>query len=232
VRFLLDALRRVHAHPDAVVYTRGPGRRRVSVADCPSDRRPRVVYESHGIAAGGDRPKCRRWLLGQAGARAVSAKAAAPGRRERRVWTRGGGLRRDHARTPATTGVALWSPAKSVRPCRTGRAGATEPGNNARRGRRGRGLRRPPLSWKGVDVFVRALAMHAGVRGAHRRRPPRRSRRAQRDTDARSRVGSSAIRIEMTGLVPPGEVGRARPRDILVLPIPRSDDLRALHVAA
>jgi glycosyltransferase involved in cell wall biosynthesis len=71
--------------------------------------------------------------------------------------------------------------------------------------------------WKGVDVFVRALAMVPGVRGLVVGGHPGESDLARVEALARE-VGVSD-RLTITGLVPPNEVARRlATADVLVLP--------------
>jgi len=214
VRFLLDALRRVHAHPEAVVFTRDLGVA-AFLLQLPSDRRPRVVYESHGIAPAvtAEMPA----LLGKPELAPSPRKLRRLDRREQRVWTRAAA----YVAITRALGDDLatrYGPRPNLFVVPDGaRAGAVDG--------RHRAAGSPPVAayaghlypWKGVDVFVRALAstpdVHGLIVGGHP---------AEADGNrVQSLVRELGLegRLAMTGVVAPGEVqARLGAADILVLP--------------
>ena len=214
VRFLLDALRRVHAHPDAVVYTRDLGVA-AFLLQLPSDRRPRVVYESHGIApeVTAEMPA----LLGKPELAPSARKLRRLDRRERRVWTRAAAYVAI-TRALGDDLASRYGPRPNLFVVPDGARPGAMDGQQRAPGT-------PPVAayaghlypWKGVDVFVRALACTPGVRGLIVGGHPGEAD-GQR-IQALVQESGLGDRIEMTGLVPPGEVrARLGSADILVLP--------------
>jgi len=213
VRFLLSALEHVRRLPDALVYTRDLGLA-AFLLQLPSSERPRLAYESHGVAAvmAEEMPK----LLGKPGLEPSPRKLRRLDRREARVWRR--------AETYVTITRALADElttrygarervfvvpdgAAPAMPCPERPAGTRPVAAYA-------GHLYP---WKGVDVFVRALARTPEVDGlivgGHPDEPD--LGRVQ----AILHMRGLADRVRLTGLVPPGVVAaQLCQADILVLP--------------
>ena len=84
LRFLLEAVRRARAR-DTVVYTRDLGLAAL-LLQLPASRRPRLVYESHGVATTVSEEMPR--LLGKPELAPSAQKLRRLDRQERRVWTR------------------------------------------------------------------------------------------------------------------------------------------------
>jgi glycosyltransferase involved in cell wall biosynthesis len=213
VRFLLSALARSRRTPGAVIYTRDLGLAAL-LLQAPMPGRPRIVYEAHGVSAvvAEEMPR----LLGQAGATATPAKLQRLDRRELRVWR--------HASAIVTVTQALATELEQRHGARPGvfvvpdgarvdrPPARTAPGQPATAGYAGH-----LYPWKGVDVFIQALARVPGLRGlivgGHPQEADR--QRIERVAEASGVAG----RLTITGLVPPGEVRRAlEPATILVLP--------------
>jgi glycosyltransferase involved in cell wall biosynthesis len=214
VRFLLSALtlsRRTAA--GAVIYTRDLGLAAL-LLQAPMARRPRLVYEAHGVSAvvAEEMPR----LLGQAGAAASPAKLRRLDRRERRVWR--------HASAIVTVTKALAAELEQRHGARPNvfvvpdGARVDPPPANPARGRSAvAGYAGHLYPWKGVDVFIRALARVPEIRGLIVGGHPQEADR-QRVEELAGQTGVSD-RLTVTGLVPPGEVRRAlQPATMLVLP--------------
>lgn len=218
IRFLLSALTRVATARDAVVYTRDLG-----LADFllqrPSVRRAPVVYESHGVTAVVSREQPA--LLGRPELTPSARKLHRLDRRERRVWLRAGAcvtithalaedLRARHGPRDGVFVAPDGARAASADESRDADVTASDD--------------RPVAAyaghlypWKGADVFVRALALAPGVRGLLVGGHPGESDLAR----IRGLVDELGLtdRVEITGLVPPGDVGRRLAgATILVLP--------------
>lgn len=215
-RFLLAATRIVASRPEALVYTRDLGLA-AWLLQLPRATRPRLIYESHGVSmtVAEEMPA----LLGKPELAASAAKLRRLDRRERRVWTRaaayvtitrelahelGGryGLRPHVFVAPDGARAAADVPAPDVDRFIAGYAGHLYP-------------------WKGVDIFVRALAHAPGVDGLIVGGHP-----GEADVDRVRQLAARegvASRLTITGLVPPREVPRAlAPASVLVLPNPAS----------
>ena len=213
VQFLLGALRLAAADRHAVIYTRDLGLASL-LLQLPRIRRPRVAYESHGITpiVAEEMPR----LLGPAAAVASPRKINRLDRRERRVWR--------HADVYVTITHALaadlasrYGPRDRVAVVPDGARldpPLPEPAHGA-----------PPTAayaghlypWKGVDVFVRALALAPRVRGLIVGGHPGEVDRAR--VDALVTSLGIADRVTITGLVPPAEVRtRLAAATMLVLP--------------
>lgn len=220
--FLLAALRIARSSPDAVVYTRDLGVA-AFLLQLPFRRRPPVVYESHGIApiVSAELPR----LFGKPELAPAPRKIRRLDRRERRVWL--------HAHAYVTITRALLDelttrygprPRVFVVP-----DGADDPGGSDPPPAAAASGGRPAVAgysghlypWKGVDVFVRALAQAPALRGLIIGGHPQEEDRARVERLAAD-LGVSD-RIEITGLVPRRDVARLlRRADILVLPNPAS----------
>jgi glycosyltransferase involved in cell wall biosynthesis len=217
VRFLLHATARP-AQIGAILYTRDLGLASF-LLQLPSPRRPRVVYESHGLSPTVSEELPR--LLGRPELTPSRHKLRRLDRRERRVWRRAAAYvtitraladelasqygRRDRlfvvpdgAVLPDTAAAHAPASARRVSEPVAGYAGHLYP-------------------WKGVDVFVRALALAPDIRGLIVGGHPR---EADRDR-IESLIDTLGLRgrVDVTGLVPPGDVARHLCRaTMLVLP--------------
>lgn len=221
IRFLLSALKRTAEHANATVWTRDLGLA-AFLLQLPAARRPTVVYESHGVApvVSAEMPR----LLGNPEIAPTRRKLQRLDARERRVWRRapayvtitkaladdladrygprpnvfvvpdGATLGVDEDAAPAEINPVLHSAPRTI----AGYAGHLYP-------------------WKGVDVFVRALALvpHLGglIVGGH----PGENDRPRVD----ALVGQLGLRdrVHITGLVPFRDVRvHLRGASMLVLP--------------
>jgi len=204
------ALRR---RPD-VIFTRDLGVA-AWLLRLPRGLRPPLVYESHGYA-----PEVSRALpqLLAGAATPSSSKLARLARHERRAWTLADGY-------VTITGTLAEDLARRFGP--RDRVAVVADGVRLRPDRRfeRRPRQQPPVAayaghlypWKGVDVFVEALALVPGVRGLLIGGHP-----AEHDVSrVRHRVAALALgdRVTMTGLVAPDAVaGHLAAADVLVLP--------------
>lgn len=208
--FLLSAIAAATGADADVVYTRDLGLAALLLR-LPASRRPPVVYESHGIAAvvAAEMPK----LLGAAAA-PTPAKLARLESREGRVW-RGSGafvtitaaLRDDLAARYGARDRVFVIP-----------DGAHAPADLQTRGdARTVGYAGHLYPWKGVDIFVRALALAPALRGLIVGGHPGEKDRDR--IDALVRELGLQDRVTITGLVQPHEVApRLAHAGILVLP--------------
>ncbi|HEX5069089.1 MAG TPA: glycosyltransferase [Vicinamibacterales bacterium] len=212
VRFLLGSARVAASARDAVVFTRDLGLA-AWLLQIPRLARPPLVYESHGLAdvVAAEMPR----LLGDAQPAPSPAKLRRLARREQRVWKRAGayvaitrgiadelttrfGGRANVFVVPDGARAQPPEPARGSEPFVAAYAGHLYP-------------------WKGVDVFVQALAAVPGVHGlivgGHQ---------GEQDLNrVRGLVRALRLesRIEITGMVPPGDVPRRLARaSALVLP--------------
>ena len=216
--FLVGAAAICAGAGDAIVFTRDLGLASI-LLQLPRIRRPRLIYESHGIApvVAAEMPA----LLDNPALTPSPRKVSRLDRRERRVWT--------HARAIVAITAALADelagrfgsrPGVFVVPDGVDLPGAmasdaedaATPGGAVVAAYAGH-----LYPWKGVDIFVRALAQAPGVRGliigGHPGEPD--AARIQ----ALAQETGVADRLEMTGLLPPAAVApRLRRADILVLP--------------
>jgi glycosyltransferase involved in cell wall biosynthesis len=227
LRFLLSAVRQA-ARPSALVLTRDLGVAAL-LLQVPRPQRPRVVYESHGVApvVGAELPQ----LLGRPELAPSAAKLRRLDRREAQVWTRAAAyvtitraladeLR---ARYGARDRVFVVPDAAYGRP-REGGA----PSDRATLDGGERTESSPPSGlvvgyaghlypWKGVDVLVRALALEPRARGLIIGGHPAEGDRAR--LEALARELGIADRVEFAGLVRPAEVARHLGRaTVLVVP--------------
>ena len=201
--------------PD-VIYTRDLGIAAM-LARIPPERRPPLVYESHGYApvVSGLMPM----LLSSAPA-ASTRKQRRLERREKRVWARAEG----YVTITATLAQEL---ERRLGPRPAGNVVVVPDGARVDPDRSfdWEGPGRPPVvtyaghlyPWKGVDVLIEALALLPDVRGRIVGGHPGESDLARvRALAAARRV---ADRVELTGLVPQPEVDRfLGAADVLVLP--------------
>jgi len=214
LRFLRAALSLARSS-DGLVYTRDLGLASLLLA-WPGLFPVPVVYESHGVAPVVSQELPR--LLGQAALAPSAAKVRRLDRRERRVWTHA------HAYVAITQALAddlaaRYGPRERVFVIPDG---APPPDAGADIA--------PPLTarpiaayaghlypWKGVDVFVRALALTPEIDGLIVGGHPGEPDLARVTALARA-VGVSD-RLEITGLVPPADVeARLARATFLVLP--------------
>ena len=130
----------------------------------PRSRRPRVVYESHGHRADGRRGNAA--LLGKPEL-APSPRKLAPARSPRASGS--GAAPRRTSRITQRAGRradgAVRRPARRVRRARTAPRPVRHLPPRCDRSRSIAGYAGPSVPWKGVDVFVRALAHAPGVHG-------------------------------------------------------------------
>jgi glycosyltransferase involved in cell wall biosynthesis len=216
-RFLVAALGLAAAQPDAVVYTRDLGLA-AFLLQVPSARRPRIVYESHGVSAAVS--EAMPALLGKPDLAPSPRKLRRLDRRERRVW--------QHAQACVTITQALADELASrygSRPdvfvvpdgARLPDAGAAAATADTPPGAPVAAYAGHLYPWKGVDVFVRALALAPGVAGLIVGGHPGEADRA-RIEGLVAQLGL-ADRVTITGLVPPGDVrNRLAGATMLVLP--------------
>jgi glycosyltransferase involved in cell wall biosynthesis len=212
VRFLLGSARIAASMRNTVVLTRDLGLA-AWLLQIPRLARPPIVYESHGLAdvVAAEMPH----LLGDSQPAPSPAKLQRLARREKRVWTRAGayvaitrgiadelttrfGARPNVFVVPDGARSQMPEPSRGNGPFVAAYAGHLYP-------------------WKGVDVFVQALAAVPGVYGLIVGGHP-----GEQDLNrVRNVIGAFGLksRIEITGLVPPAEVPRRLARaSALVLP--------------
>ncbi|HEX5217499.1 MAG TPA: glycosyltransferase family 4 protein [Vicinamibacterales bacterium] len=210
--FLLTAALAAGRHRDAIVYTRDLGLASF-LTQLPSLRRPKVVYESHGIApvVSEEMPA----LLGKPELAASPRKIERLDRRERRVWKRAAAYVAI-TRALADDLAARYGPRPNVFVVPDGAAarGDTAPAPNRRPLAAYAGHLYP---WKGVDILVRALAAAPDLRGLIVGGHPGESDRAR--VEALARDCGVSDRLEITGLIPQREVAaRLAAATMLVLP--------------
>ncbi|MFI5177431.1 MAG: glycosyltransferase family 4 protein [Vicinamibacterales bacterium] len=226
-QFLFGALRLALADRDVVVYTRDLGCASM-LLQLPRARRPPVVYESHGLSVtvAEELPH----LLGNPDLTPSAQKLRRLDRRERRVWARAEAYV-TITRLLASDLQARYGPRQRffVVPDGADRLMIrfavdelhTDPGPSGAPAR----TAGPPVAayaghlypWKGVDVFVRALALTPNINGLIIGGHPGEADRARIDALIASLHLSG--RVTITGLVPPQEVvPRLTAADVLVLP--------------
>ncbi len=218
LRFLRAAVSLART-PGSLVYTRDLGLASLLLS-WPRLVPARVVYESHGLApiVSAELPQ----LLGQPALAPSTAKLRRLDRRERRVWTRA------HAYVTITRALAEDLQVHYGRRDRVyvvpdgapppDLSEAPEPAPTARPVAAYAGHLYP---WKGVDVFVRALALAPEIDGLIVGGHPGESDLG-RITELAGQVGV-ADRLRITGLVSPADVAsHLAPASFFVLPNTRS----------
>jgi glycosyltransferase involved in cell wall biosynthesis len=225
LRFLVAAARRARRQREAIVFTRDLGLAS-ALLSLPRSRRPRVIYESHGISSvvSGEMPA----LLGKPALTPTARKLARLDRQDRRVWQRAA------AYVTLTSALAdelagRFGPRDQVFVVPDGAVVGSGPSAPGSRGEAhgARGAADPPepvagyaghlYPWKGVDVFVRALAASPGIRGLIVGGHP-----AEADLGRVQRLVKElnlTTRVEITGLIRPADVApRLAAATMLVLP--------------
>ena len=216
-QFLLGALRRLVTSRAAVVYTRDLGLASFFL-QLPRSRRPALIYESHGVSVivSAEMPA----LLGKPELAPSRDKLRRLDRRERRVWQRADAYvtitraLRDELTSRYGERERVFVVPDGVRLDDGPAAGSDDrpilPGPVA-------GYAGHLYPWKGVDDFVRALAQTPGMRGLIVGGHPGEHDFAR--VEALVRDLGLAERVEMTGMVPTGEVRqRLAAATMLVLP--------------
>jgi glycosyltransferase involved in cell wall biosynthesis len=218
IRFLLSAARLATASRDQIVFTRDLGLA-AWLLQLPKATRPPIVYESHGLAdtVAAEMPA----LLGKPELAPSATKLHRLARREARVWARASAcvaitqaladelVRRFGARPRVFVVPDGARPADGTAPAPR----ANSPFVAAYAGHL--------YPWKGVDVFVRALALAPGIHGLIVGGHP-----GEADVErVRRLVGELGLesRVTITGLLPPPDVrARLAQASALVLPNPAS----------
>ncbi len=214
--YLLGALRLAASSRDAIVFTRDLGVA-AWMLQLPKSRRPKVVYESHGVSSvvAEEMPR----LLGKPELAPSRSKLRRLERREERVWK--------HAAAYVSITRALADDLASRFGERTGvfpvpdgaEARGALPTPDADRFLAGYAGHLYP--WKGVDVFVRSLVHAEGVHGLIVGGHP-----AEADLERVTRLVRELglqNRVTITGLLPPTGVATAlASASVLVLPNPAS----------
>lgn len=212
VQFLLNAIGAARGAQDGVVLTRDLGLA-AWLMQLPKSRRPRVVYESHGVADVVAAEMAA--LLGKAELDASSAKRQRLARREERVWARAAGYI-TITQTLADELTQRFGARDNLRVVPDGARLIPVPHPPAE-GRCIAGYAGHLYPWKGVDVFLRALALlpdvHGLIVGGHPGEPDLARVRA-----LANELGL-ASRVTITGLLPRREVSaRLALASVLVLP--------------
>ena len=218
-RFLLAALRRIVTNRADVVYTRDLGLAAFFV-QVPAWRRPPVIYESHGISVivSAEMPA----LLGKPELQPTPRKLQRLDRRERRVWRRADAyVTITHALREELT--SRYGPRERLFVVPDG-ARSVPTGARAQQGEQPSavaGYAGHLYPWKGVDIFVQALALAPHVRGLIVGGHPDEPDYARVEALVRD-LGLSG-RVELTGPVRPPDVRRRlAPATWLVLPNAKS----------
>ena len=214
LRFLLSAARIAATSRDSVVLTRDLGLA-AWLLQLPKAGRPPLVYESHGLAdtVAAEMPA----LLGNAALAPSPGKLHRLARRDARVWARAS------AYVTITQALAdelagRFGPRPRVFVVPDG-AWPAEPGHGAPHASASfvAGYAGHLYPWKGVDVFIRALALAPGIHGLIVGGHP-----AERDVERVTRLVNElglATRVTITGLVAPRDVRtRLAEASALVLP--------------
>ena len=227
LRFLGSAVHRA-ARSSAVVFTRDLGLAAVLLR-LPRWRRPRVVYESHGVAAVVSEELPR--LLGRPDLAPSPAKLRRLDRRDARVWARASAYV-TITRTLADELAQRYGPRDRVfvvpdaaDVSRSAEGGGVEPGGRPSEAAVSASHVAPFVvgyaghlyPWKGVDVLVRALALEPRARGLIVGGHPAEPDRAR--VEALAAELGIADRVDFTGHVPPAEVAQHLARaSVLVVP--------------
>lgn len=216
VQFLLGAIRLAGGSTESVVFTRDLGLASW-LLQLPKSRRPRVVYESHGVADVVSAEMAK--LLGKSELEASEAKRTRLARRDERVWRHAAGYV-TITRTLADELIRRFGPRPNLAVVPDGARLLPAPHPPAA-GHFVAGYAGHLYPWKGVDVFLRALAAlpdaHGLIVGGH---PGESDLRRVRALVDELKLSS---RVTMTGLVPRHEVAaRLSMASVLVLPNPAS----------
>jgi glycosyltransferase involved in cell wall biosynthesis len=213
--FLVAAVRLTQRYREATVYTRDLGLA-AWLLRLPRARRPRVLYESHGVSVtvAEEMPG----LLGKPSLAPTPRKLARLDRREAVVWTRASAYvtithaLADELRRRYGVRDRVFVIPDGARP-----AAATHPAGSAFIAAYAGHL----YPWKGVDVFVRALALAPGVQGLIVGGHP-----GEADLERVERLAADlglGPRLTITKLLPPRQVEAAlQHASVLVLPNPAS----------
>jgi glycosyltransferase involved in cell wall biosynthesis len=212
-RFLLAGARRALRSRADVVYTRDLGLAALLIR-IPSGRRPPIVYESHGLSTvvSAELPT----LLGKPELEPSPGKLRRLDARERRVW-RGADAYVTITRALAAELAARYGPRVRVFVVPDGAAATLEPDDSRESAPALAAYAGHLYPWKGVDIFLQALARTSGMRalivGGHPVEAD--TLRVRRLIDELALTG----RVKMTGLVKPAAVrARLAPATMLVLP--------------
>jgi glycosyltransferase involved in cell wall biosynthesis len=215
LQFLKEAYKIQKSHRGAVVYTRDLGLAALLLS-LPRPYRPRLIYESHGIApiVSAEVPE----LLGNGRTSPSAAKLRRLERREGLVWTRASAYV-TITRALADELAARYGTRPSVFAIPDGARAVDEvvTPNGASSTTPVAAYAGHLYPWKGVDVFVRALAQAPNVRGLIVGGHPGEPDRAR--IDALARELGVADRLEVTGLLLPTKVAASLSKaTMLVLP--------------
>jgi glycosyltransferase involved in cell wall biosynthesis len=217
--FLLAAMRRIVSSRADAVLTRDLGLA-AFMLQLPAGRRLPLVYESHGVSVIVSAEMAR--LLGKPSLEPSRQKLQRLDRRERRVWRRAEGYV-TITRALCEELASRYGPRDRIFVVPDGvKLSADEPAA-------------PPAPadvpvagyaghlypWKGVDIFVKALALTPNIRGLIVGGHPGEPDRARVETLVRD-LGLSD-RVEITGLVSPSDVRpRLQAATMLILPNART----------
>lgn len=214
LHMLWTGLRRAMAPGIDLVYTRDLGLASL-LARLPVSRRPRLVYESHGIApvVAAAMPA----LLGSSAVLPSARKLARLDRREALVWKRADAYV-TITQTLADDLVARYGPRNRVFIVPDGANPVSGPSTpHAPSSRVCAAYAGHLYPWKGVDVFLHALAATPELDGLIVGGHP-----GEADLNRVTELAKSldlGARLRITGLLPPHEVAAALARaDIFVLP--------------
>ena len=215
--FLFGAARIALARRGDVVFTRDLGCASM-LLQLPRGRRPRVLYESHGVSVVVAREMPR--LLGKPETTPTAEKLRRLERREARVW-KDADAYVTITRLLAADLESKYGPRQRVFVVPDGAAGGQTPAtarlNKAPTARPVAAYAGHLYPWKGVDVFIRAVGLSPAVDGLVIGGHPDESDRVR--VDALVTQLNLGARVTLTGLVPPAQVRSALDAsDILVLP--------------